>query len=130
MKIVATDRPLSCWASIFLFFGSNMLFHFLPNAAPATWTDEQLLECAFDNPLHPHRWHFPGCARDPAAHRPLYPPGAHDPRRNRSSTSISLHILMAPGGLPVAALVTILWFLVFYQYRSAFHAPVRPDHAQ
>jgi hypothetical protein len=40
------------------------------------------------------------------------------------------HILMAPSGLPVAAVVTILWFLVFYQYRSAFYHLFRPHHAQ
>jgi putative oxidoreductase len=31
-----------------------------------------------------------------------------------------VHILMAPSGLPVAALVVILWLLVFYRVRSAF----------
>ena len=40
------------------------------------------------------------------------------------------HALMAPNGLPVAAFVTILWFLVFYQYRSAFLHLFRPHHAQ
>jgi hypothetical protein len=30
------------------------------------------------------------------------------------------HSLMAPSGLPIAALVTILWFLLSYRYRSAF----------
>jgi putative oxidoreductase len=30
-----------------------------------------------------------------------------------------VHILMAPSGLPVAALVAILWFLVAYRVRSA-----------
>ena len=30
------------------------------------------------------------------------------------------HILMAPSGLPVAALVTIFWFLVFFRVRSSF----------
>jgi hypothetical protein len=31
-----------------------------------------------------------------------------------------VHILMAPSGLPVAALVVILWFLVAYRVRTAF----------
>jgi putative oxidoreductase len=30
------------------------------------------------------------------------------------------HLLMAPSGLPIAILVIILWFLVFYSVRSAF----------
>lgn len=31
-----------------------------------------------------------------------------------------VHILMAPQGLPIAALVVVLWGLVFYRVRSAF----------
>ena len=31
-----------------------------------------------------------------------------------------VHILMAPSGLPIAALVVILWLLTFYRVRSAF----------
>lgn len=30
------------------------------------------------------------------------------------------HILMAPSGLPMAAIVTLLWILVFLRVRSAF----------
>jgi putative oxidoreductase len=30
------------------------------------------------------------------------------------------HLLMAPSGLPIAGLVTIMWFLVFYRVRSSF----------
>jgi hypothetical protein len=30
------------------------------------------------------------------------------------------HILMEPGGLPLALTVAALWFVVFYQHRSAF----------
>jgi putative oxidoreductase len=31
-----------------------------------------------------------------------------------------VHILMAPSGLPMAALVVVLWLLTFYRVRSAF----------
>ncbi len=31
------------------------------------------------------------------------------------------HILMAPSGLPMAAFVTILWFLAVWRVRSAFY---------
>jgi hypothetical protein len=31
------------------------------------------------------------------------------------------HLLMAPSGLPMAALVTILWFLAAWRVRSAFY---------
>ena len=30
------------------------------------------------------------------------------------------HITMAPSGLPLAAVVTILWFLVFMRVKSSF----------
>ena len=33
---------------------------------------------------------------------------------------VLFHALMAPSGLPMAALVTVLWFLVYYSVRSAF----------
>jgi hypothetical protein len=32
-----------------------------------------------------------------------------------------VHILMAPSGLPIAALVVILWFLTAYPLRTAFY---------
>lgn len=31
-----------------------------------------------------------------------------------------VHILMAPSGLPIAALVVLLWLLVYYRVRAAF----------
>ena len=31
-----------------------------------------------------------------------------------------IHIFMAPSGLPMAAVVVILWLIVFYRMRSAF----------
>ncbi len=33
---------------------------------------------------------------------------------------ILTHVLMAPSGIPIAGLVTLLWFLVFWTHRSAF----------
>ena len=30
------------------------------------------------------------------------------------------HTLMAPSGLPPGLVVTILWFILFYRYRSSF----------
>jgi hypothetical protein len=31
-----------------------------------------------------------------------------------------IHIFMAPSGLPLAAVVVILWLIVFYRVRAAF----------
>jgi putative oxidoreductase len=33
---------------------------------------------------------------------------------------LCFHILMAPAGLPLAAVVTVLWFLTIWRVRSAF----------
>lgn len=33
---------------------------------------------------------------------------------------ILFHILMAPGGLPLALIVAVLWFILFYSSRPAF----------
>jgi putative oxidoreductase len=33
---------------------------------------------------------------------------------------VLVHLLMAPAGLPLAFLVTVLWMVVAYNYRSAF----------
>src|SRR4029079_5189796 len=38
------------------------------------------------------------------------------------------HSLMAPSGLPLALVTTILWILVFLGARSAFRRQIRPAH--
>jgi hypothetical protein len=42
---------------------------------------------------------------------------------------LSFHALMAPSGLPLALIVTVLWALVFVHVRSAF-APLFQAHSQ
>jgi len=37
-----------------------------------------------------------------------------------------IHILMAPSGLPLALVVTMLWFVVFLSVRSAFYGLLQP----
>ena len=37
-----------------------------------------------------------------------------------------IHIFMAPSGLPLAAVVVILWLVVFYRVRRAFTGIFRP----
>jgi uncharacterized membrane protein YphA (DoxX/SURF4 family) len=39
---------------------------------------------------------------------------------------VCYHAFMAPSGLPLALLVTLLWFAVFYQHRSAFAGLFEP----
>ncbi len=40
-----------------------------------------------------------------------------------------VHLLMLPQGLPVAALVTVLWILLFIRYRWAFEGLLRQEQA-
>jgi putative oxidoreductase len=46
---------------------------------------------------------------------------------------LSFHALMAPGGLPLALVVAVLWALIFVDVRPAFaglfHARRSPSHA-
>jgi hypothetical protein len=114
---------------IFLFFGSNLLFHFLPNPPmpPGPMND-------FSNALLvTHYIHVLGVFQVVPAILLLinrYVPLALTILAGVIINIDLTHILMAPSGLPVAAVVTILWFLVFYQYRSAFSHLFRPHHAQ
>lgn len=105
---------------IFLFFGSNLLFHFLPNP-----------------PLPPGP--FNSFASALAESHYIYAVGffqvvpgilllvnRYIPLALATLAAIIVnidltHILMAPSGLPMAAVVTILWILVFLPVRSAFY---------
>ena len=128
MKIVATIARYLL-GIIFLFFGSNLLFHFLPNPPmpPGPMND-------FSNALLvTHYIHVLGVFQVVPAILLLinrYVPLALTILAGVIINIDLTHLLMAPNGLPVAAFVTILWFLVFYQYRSAFLHLFRPHHAQ
>ena len=39
---------------------------------------------------------------------------------------LTFHALMAPGGLPLAIFVTLLWAIIFIQVRSAFSGLLQP----
>jgi putative oxidoreductase len=128
MKIVATIARYLL-GIIFLIFGSNLLFHFLPNPPmpPGPMND-------FSNALLvTHYIHVLGVFQVVPAILLLinrYVPLALTILAGVIINIDLTHLLMAPNGLPVAAFVTILWFLVFYQYRSAFLHLFRPHHAQ
>ncbi len=128
MKIAATIARYLL-GIIFLFFGSNLLFHFLPNPPmpPGPMND-------FSNALLvTHYIHVLGVFQVVPAILLLinrYVPLALTILAGVIINIDLTHLLMAPNGLPVAAVVTILWFLVFYQYRSAFYHLFRPHHAQ
>ncbi len=118
MKIAATIARLLLGA-IFLFFGSNILFHFLPNPPmpPGPMAD-------FSSALMvTHYIHVVAFFQIVPAILLLinrYVPLALTLLAPVIVNIDLTHILMSPSGLPVAVLVTIFWILVFLRVRSSF----------
>jgi putative oxidoreductase len=105
---------------IFLVFGSNILFHFLPQGPMPPGVMGQ-----FAGALEASHYFYVIAFFQvvPAlfllANR--YVPLALTFLAPVIFNIIVTHALMAPSGLPMAALVTILWFLVFARVHTAFH---------
>src|SRR5438270_1418940 len=103
---------------IFLVFGLNGFLHFLPNP-PLTGTAGQFVGALFVS-------HYLvvvfllqlGSAILLLINR--YVPLALTVLAPIIVNILLIHILMAPSGLPLAILVTVLWMLVFLNARSAF----------
>lgn len=124
MKITATIASFLLGA-IFLFFGSNLLFHFLPNPPmpPGPMAD-------FSKALAESHYIYavgffqvvPGILLLINRYVPLALTVLAAIIANIDLT----HILMAPSGLPVAAVVTILWFVAFLHVRAAFAGLFQP----
>lgn len=128
MKIAATIARYLL-GIIFLFFGSNLLFHFLPNPPMPPGPMNDFSGALFTT----HYILIVGIFQVVSAILLLinrYIPLALTILAGVIINIDLTHMLMAPSGLPVAAVVTILWFLVFYQYRSAFYHLFRPHHVQ
>ncbi len=124
MRIAATIARYLMGA-MFLFFGSNMLFQFLPNPPmpPGPFAN-------FSNVLVESHYIYavgffqvvPGILLLINRYVPLALTVLAAVILNIDLT----HILMAPSGLPIAAVVTILWILVFLRVRSAFEGIFQP----
>lgn len=120
MKIVSTIARYLL-GLIFVFFGSNLFFHFLPMPAPPAGS----LIGQFSGALAASHYIYVVAFFQvvPAllllANR--YVPLALTFLAPVIFNIIVTHALMAPSGLPMAALVTILWFLVFWRVHPAFH---------
>lgn len=124
MRIAATIARYLMGA-VFLFFGSNMLFQFLPNPPmpPGPFAN-------FSNVLVESHYIYavgffqvvPGILLLINRYVPLALTVLAAVILNIDLT----HILMAPSGLPIAAVVTILWILVFLRVRSAFEGIFQP----
>jgi putative oxidoreductase len=118
MKIAATIARYLL-GIIFVFFGSNILFHFLPNPPmpPGPMAD-------FSGALMvTHYIHVVAFFQIVPGILLLinrYVPLALALLAPVIVNILLTHLLMAPSGIPVAVLVTILWILVFLRVRSAF----------
>ena len=118
MKIVATIARY-LMGVIFLFFGSNAFFHFLPNPplppGPLANFSSALEES--------HYVYAIGLFQVAPAILLLinrYVPLALALLAPVIVNIDLTHITMAPSGLPMAALVSIMWILVFLRVRSSF----------
>jgi putative oxidoreductase len=121
MKIAATIARYLLGV-IFLFFGSNMLFHFLPTppVPPGPLAD---LTRAF---AVSHYDFAIGLFQVVPAVLLLinrYVPLALTILAGMIINIDLTHITMAPSGLPLAAVVSLLWLLIFLRVRSNF-API------
>ena len=124
MKIAATIARFLL-GLVFLVFGSNMLFHFLPNPPmpPGPMSDFSLamatshfsIEVGFFQVL-------------PAILLLInrYVPLALTILAAEIANILTFHITMQPAGLPMAVVVAILWVLVFLRVRASFAGIFEP----
>src|SRR5438270_10372331 len=108
---------------IFLVFGLNGFLHFLPNP-PLTGTAGQFVGALFVSHYLAVVFLLQlGSAILLLINR--YVPLALTVLAPIIVNILLIHILMAPSGLPLAIVVTVLWILVFLSVRSAFVGPLR-----
>lgn len=117
MNIVATIARLLL-GLVFVFFGSNLLFNFLHAPMPTGTLGQFVGVLAVS-----HYVYAIGLAQAIPGILLLinrYVPLALTLLGPVIVNILLTHILMAPAGLPLALVVTLLWFLVFWRVRSAF----------
>jgi putative oxidoreductase len=110
---------------IFVFFGSNMLFHFLPTPPipPGPLAD---LTRAFSVSHYDVAIAFFQIAAGILLLINRYVPLALTVLAGMIINIDLIHITMAPSGLPMAAVVSLLWLLVFLRVRSNFAGIFEP----
>ncbi len=118
MKIVALIARLLLGA-VFVFFGSNLMFHFLPSPPPPPGPLANYMSGLFAS----HYIEFIGFFQVLGGLLMLI--GRYVPLGLVILAPIIVnilltHFLMAPSGIPLALVVTLLWFLVFWHLRFAF----------
>jgi putative oxidoreductase len=104
---------------IFLFFGSNAFLHFLPMPTLPSTPAGQFLSAIFAS----HYVFVIAGLQVIGAILLLvnrYVPLALTILGAIIVNILFYHLLMEPMGLPLAIIVTILWFILFYRYRQNF----------
>lgn len=118
MKVVATIARYLLGV-VFLFFGSNLMFHFLPNPpmppSPMASFSQAMAESHFAIAVG-----FFQVAPGILLLVNRYVPLALTILAAEIVNIDVFHITMQPAGLPLAAVVTLLWFLVFARMRPCF----------
>lgn len=119
MKIVATVARLLLGV-IFLVFGTNIYLHFIPMGPPPPGPMGQFYGALFVT----HYIHVVALFQIIPAILLLV--NRFVPLALALLAPVILnidltHLLMAPSGLPLAGLVTLLWLLVFARVHTAFH---------
>ena len=124
MKIAATIARYLL-GLIFLVFGSNIFIHFIPNPPMPPGTLANFTSALGES----HYIYFVGLFQVVPAILLLvnrYVPLALALLAPVIVNIDLTHILMAPSGLPMAALVTIMWILVFFRVKAAFSGLFEP----
>jgi putative oxidoreductase len=127
MRIVAMIARLLLGA-IFVFFGSNLFLNFLHAPIP-TGTAGQ-----FFGALYVSRYIYPVACFQVVPGLLLlvnrYVPLALALLAPVIVNICLVHLLMAPSGLPMAAVVVALWIIVFARVHAAFHSLFEQRAAQ
>lgn len=118
MKIAAAIARYLLGA-IFLIFGSNIFLHFIPMGPPPTGPLGQFFSALFTS----HYIYAVGAFQVIPAILLLVNRYVPLGLALLAPVIVNIdltHILMAPSGLPMAGLVSLLWIFVAYRFRSAF----------
>jgi putative oxidoreductase len=124
VKIVATIARYLL-GLIFLFFGSNLLFHFLPNP-PMPSGPMADFSLAMAKSHYTVAVGFFQVAPAILLLINRYVPLALTVLAAELVNILTFHITMQPAGLPMALVVSILWVLVFLRVTGAFSGIFEP----
>jgi putative oxidoreductase len=110
---------------VFLFFGSNLMFHFLPNP-PMPPSPMANFSTAMAESHYGLMVGFFQAAPAILLLINRYVPLALTMLAAELVNILTFHITMQPAGLPMAVVVAILWVLVFLRVRSSFAGLFEP----